>query len=189
MTAIRHLTVKGELKKISEERLLPEQRASVPPVGKQRHLGGRRKETSLGNTEGRRRKKDWRKTRTHRRGGEWCAIPRMSRSDAGTCSRYSWIALKTWRTFRDLAGDALASEGPAVLQTSREGGGERRRRGCGGRWGHLRNPACVPLSSLSGVLCVPWRPLNVTSRASPESEPCLWEQPKCNVVVASGQPL
>lgn len=73
MTAVRHLTVKREFKKISEERLLPEQRASVPPVGKQRHLGGRRKETSLANTVGRRRKKDWssvRKTRTYSRRGE-----------------------------------------------------------------------------------------------------------------------
>lgn len=54
---------------------------------------------------------------------------------------------------------ALASEGPAVLRTSREGGGGETERGdwggCGGRWGHLQDPACVPFSFLTHICVVP----------------------------------
>lgn len=49
---------------------------------------------------------------------------------------------------------ASAYKGPAVLQTSREGGGEetgRLRR----QMGHLQHPACAPLSLSAEVLLCP----------------------------------
>lgn len=133
MTAVRHLTVKGELKKSLRSVCF---RSSVPRFPLSENSGiweGGEKKQAEGTRRAGEEKKDWssvRKTRICSRRGEWCDIPRISRSNAGTCSRYSWIALKTRRTFHDLAGDALLwhPRGPVCCKQVGKVGGEETER-------------------------------------------------------------